>query len=175
MKSILDFLGLGDREPAAPGDTRTVRKIVRALEEMEPERARFLAAFAYLLGRIAHADLDISAEETRSMEQIVQEFGDLPESQAVLVVEIAKSQNRLVGGTENFQVAREFKSLSDREQRRDLLHCLFAVAAADEEITGVEEEQVRRISEELGLSHREFAEIRSEYNDHRSVMKRLDS
>ena len=91
MKSILELLGLGGRESPTAGDTQTVRKIVRALEEMDPQRARFLAAFAYLLGRIAHADLDISEEETRSMERIVQEFGDLPESQAVLVVEIAKS------------------------------------------------------------------------------------
>ena len=28
------------------------------------ERARFVAAFAYILGRVAHADQQISAEET---------------------------------------------------------------------------------------------------------------
>ena len=140
---------------------------------MPPEKARFVAAFAYLLGRVAHADLDISAEETAEMEDIVRRFGDLPEEQAVLVVEIAKSQNRLFGGTENFQVAREFKQLASAEQRRELLHCLFAVSAADDEISGDEEIQLRQIAEELDFSHREYIEVRSSYNDKRSVIQRL--
>ena len=140
---------------------------------MEPERARFLAAFAYLLSRVANADLDISAEETRRMEAIVRRFGELPETQAILIVEIAKSQSRLFGGTEDFKVAREFKQLADRDQRRDLLHCLFAVSAADDEISGVEETQIRQIAEEMGFSHRELVQVRSAYNDKRSVMRRV--
>ena len=174
IQSLLELFGLKKSDAPASGETATVRKIVRALDELAPERARYVAAFAYLLGRVAHSDLDISQEETQAMEEIVREFGHLPEAQAVLVVEIAKAQNELFGGTENFQVAREFKALSTREQRVELLHCLFATAAADEEISGVEEEQVRKIADELGLSHRELAEVRSKYNEHRQVLKRLD-
>lgn len=172
MKSLLEFLGWESSEPAAAGDTPTVRKIVRSLESLPPDRARYLAAFAYLLSRVANADLDISDEESREMEQIVQRYGDLPEAQAVLAVEIAKSQSRLFGGTEDFTVAREFKKLSERKERHELLHCLFAVSASDGEISRDEEEQIRRIASELGLSHREMAEIRSTYNAHRSVMRR---
>lgn len=174
MKSLLDlFRRRGREEEALHGDTATVRKIVRTLEEMEPERARFLAAFAYLLSRVAHADLDISAEETREMEGLVRRFGEVPEEQAVLIVEIAKSQTRLFGGTEDFQVAQEFKRLADREQREELLHCLFAVSAADDEITGDEEGRIRQIADELGFSHREYAQVRSSYNDKRTVMRRV--
>lgn len=173
---LQQLFGLGsDQEKAAEaGDTATVRRIVRALEELEPEQARYLAAFAYLLSRVANADLDISKEETEAMERLVREMGQLPDDQAVLAVQIAKAQNRLLGHTENFQVAREFRELSTKEQRQRLLHCLFAVAAADEEISGQEETQVRLIAEELGLSHREFIEVRSDYNQHRSVIRRLD-
>lgn len=175
MRSFLEFLGLkSPTDEAAPqGETATVRKIVGELEELDAERARFIACFAYLLSRVAHADLDISPQETHSMEEIVQRFGDLPESQAVLVVEIAKNQSRLFGGTENFRVARELKSLADRKQCEELLHCLFAVSAADGSISGAEEQQIRLIAEELGLSHGEYIEIRSSYNDQRSVVQRL--
>ena len=174
MRSILDlFRSRQQATSSAAGDTATVRKIVRALDEMDGERARFVAAFAYLLGRVANADLDISADESAKMEEIVREFGDLPEEQAVLVVEIAKSQNRLFGGTENFKVAQEFKELAERQRRRELLHCLFAVSAADDSISGDEEGQVRQIAEELGFSHREYVEVRSAYNDKRSVIQRL--
>ena len=173
MRSLLDFLRRPGRQPGAQGDTATVRKIVRALEEMEPESARFVAAFAYLLSRVANADLDISEDETGAMESIVRDFGDLPEEQAVLIVEIAKGQNRLFGGTEDFQVAQEFKRLSDRGQREELLHCLFAVSAADDEISGDEELRIRQIADELGFSHREYVEVRAHYNDKRSVMQRM--
>ena len=44
-------------EPA--GDTETVRAIVRELEALPPERARYVAAFAFILARVAHADLEI--------------------------------------------------------------------------------------------------------------------
>ena len=46
--------------PPLPGDTETVRKIVTALESMDPDRARFVAAFAFILCRVARADLHIS-------------------------------------------------------------------------------------------------------------------
>ncbi len=174
MKSILDlFRGRGGESAAAGGETATVRKIVRALEEMDGERARFIAAFAYLLSRVANADLDISGDETREMEEIVRRFGELPEEQAVLIVEIAKSQNRLFGGTEDFQVAQEFKRLSSREQREELLHCLFGVSAADDEISSDEETRIRQIADELGFSHREYVDVRTHYNDKRSVMRRV--
>ncbi|MEO1087914.1 MAG: TerB family tellurite resistance protein, partial [Acidobacteriota bacterium] len=153
----------------------SVRRIVAKLEDLEPERARRIAAFAYLLGRVAHADLDISDEETAAMEKLVREVGQLPDDQALLVVEIAKMQNRLFGGTESFKVAREYRELTPKEERERLLHCLFAVSAADDVISGAEEAEVRKIAEELGFSHREFIAVRSQYNDRRSVIQGLPS
>lgn len=174
MKSFLKILGLSDTlEKTADDSTETVRKIVSELEAMEADKARYVAAFAYILGRVAHADLHISVEETRKMEEIVHSLGHLPEDQSVLAVQIAKSQNRLVGGTENFLVTREFSKISTPEQRQELLDCLFAVSSADGSISGVEESQIRQIASELGFSHREFVKARSLYNEHREVLKPL--
>ena len=155
------------------GDTETVRRIVGELEALDADTARYLAAFAYVLGRVAHADLEISAEETAKMEEIVHGFGHLPEEQAILVVQIAKSQNRLFGGTENFLVTREFKEIASREQRETLLDCLFAVSAADDSISVAEEEEVRGIASELGFTHKEYVDSRARYSEYREVMKGL--
>jgi uncharacterized tellurite resistance protein B-like protein len=172
--SILDLFGLGDKAEAESEQvTETVRKIVAELEALEPEKARYIAAFAYIMGRVAHADRRISTEETQAMEEIVRKLAHLPEAQAVLVVEIAKSQNRLFGGTENFLVTREFAEISTPDQRQELLDCLFAVSAADESISSVEESQIRQIASELGFSHREYVEARSVYSRHREVLKPL--
>lgn len=172
--SILKWLGIGQRDESDPaGETDTVRKIVGELESLPNDEARYVAAFAYVLSRVAYADLEITDDETVMMEHLVQEYGGLNSAQAVLVVKIAKGQAELFGGTENYLVTREFKSLATREQREQMLHCLFAVAAADDSITGVEEEQVRRIAKELGFSDREFVNVRSAYNDKREVVKMM--
>ena len=94
--SIREFLGL-EKKKGSAGDTETVRKIVEKLDRMEPERARYIAAFAFLLSRVARADLHISEEETRAMEQLVVQHGGLPEEQAVIIVQMAKTQNILFG------------------------------------------------------------------------------
>ncbi len=174
--SLLRLLGFGTETDAgaddhAAGDTRTMRRISAELEALPAARARYLAAFACLLGRVAHADSSVSAAETAKMQEIVQVLGHLPAAQAVLVVEIAKNQVRLFGGTENFLVARRFRELSTPEQRIELLDCVFAVSAADESITVAEEGQARQISQELGLTHEQFVAARAAYVEHVEALK----
>ena len=176
--SIWKFLGLAQEpqtesaQKPASEETETVRKIVAALDRMEPARARYIAVFAYNLSRVAHADLHISPEETRAMERIVVEDGGLPEEQALIVVQMAKTQSRLFGGTENFLVTREFNQLATHEQKIALLHCLFAVSAADLSISTKEDNEVRKISKELLLTHDDFIAVRSAYREHLAVLKK---
>lgn len=173
--SIRDFLGIGKTahvSTAAPSpETETVRKIVGALDSMDPERARYIAAFAFILCRVARADLYISASETSLMERIVMERGGLPEEQAILVVQMAKTQSTLFGGTENFLVTREFNSMATHEEKLALLDCLFAVAS-DEMISTVEDNEISRICSELQLSHDEFISVRMAYRDQRAVFNK---
>lgn len=170
--SIFDWLRTkSSMASATSGDTDTVRRIVGELNKLDPERARYLAAFAYVLSRVAGADQHISTVETVQMVDLLQSVGHLPEAQAVVVVEIAKSQNRLFGGTENFLVTREFRGIASDAQRRELLDCLFAVSAADAAITAEEEAQIWQIASELGFEHAEFIQVRLKYSDKRTVLR----
>lgn len=173
--SLRRFLGLeraqGTKEPG--DETASVRRIVEALDRMEPATARYLARFAYVLGRVARADLVVSAEETRAMERLVMERGSLPEAQAVVVVQIAKSQNVLLGETDGYLVTREFAASATSEQKRGLLDCCFAVAAADQEISPSEEAELRVVANELGLEHADFIAARSAHRDAVPLLKRV--
>lgn len=172
--SLYRFLGLekqADSETVST-ETETVRKITQALDQMDPQQARHIAVFAYILGRVAHADLEISEEETREMERSVMELGQLPEEQAIIVVQIAKTQNVLFGGTENYLVTREFNKMATQKQKIGLLHCLFAVSSTDEDITGAEDREIRQITAELKLEHKDFIAVRSDYRHHLSVLKK---
>jgi len=172
--SILRMLGWRSETPSQEsGNTETVRRIVSELEAMDQDKARYVAAFAYILGRVAYSDLHISDQETRKMEEIVRRLGHLPDDQTILVVQIAKSQTRLFGGTEDYLVTREFAEISSPEQRQELLDCLFAVSAADNSISGAEEAQIRQIASELGFSHRDYVAARSVYSEHREVLRPL--
>lgn len=166
------FQSMGAAEPSDKGDSETVRRIVGELDKLDPKQARYLATFAYVLSRVAHADLSISDVETARMVEIVQRIGHLPEAQALVVVEIAKNQARLFGGTENFLVTREFGDIASDEQRQELLDCLFAVSASDHAITSEEEAQISQISSELGFSHAEYVRVRLGYSDKRTVLHR---
>jgi len=168
--SLLRFLGI-DRAADAGSETATVRRIVEALERQDPEAARYIARFAYVLGRVAQADHEVSAEETRVMERIVMERSSLPEEQAILVVQIAKSQTILFGATEDYLVTREFARTATRDQKLALLDCCFAVSAADRDVSAEEEAAVRQIAGELGLEHADFIAARSAYRDYLAVLK----
>lgn len=169
--SIRSFLGLPDSHvPTA--ETETVRKVVEALDHLDPARARFIAAFGYILSRVANADLKITPEETRAMERIIVERGGIPEEQALIVVQTAKTRTQLFGGTENFLVTREFSRIATRDQKLALLDCLFAVAAAEGGISTTEDNEIRQVADELGLEHPEFIAVRSRWKDQLTVLKR---
>ena len=169
--SLLRFLGLAGDAPSSSADTQTVRKIVASLDAMEPERARYIAAFASLLCRVARTDLHVGAEEAAAMERIVMERGGLTEEQALVVLQIAKSQEALFGSTENFLVTREFNKIASREQKLALLDCLFAVSAADDSISTVEDNEIVRICAELQLPREEVVTARGRYRDYLAVLK----
>lgn len=163
IKSLRAWLGLdgGSTTEFAP-----LRETLEALDHLEPARARYLAAFAYLLGRVAHADQHVSPGETRAMEAHVREEGGLTQEQAMLVVQLAKTSNLLFGGTANFLVAREFSALASYDEKLALLRCLFAVSATDASISLAEEGEIHKLARELAIDHTDLVKLRVQYGRH---------
>jgi uncharacterized tellurite resistance protein B-like protein len=160
LKSLRAWLGVdGSARPELP----SLRDSLEALDHLEPERARHLAAFAYLLGRVAHADQQVSAEETQAMEAIVRERGGLSADLAMLVVQLAKTNNQLFGGADNFLIAREYAALATYEQKLALMRCLFAVAVTDRAISVAEEREIQRIANELLVDRADLLALRLEH------------
>jgi uncharacterized tellurite resistance protein B-like protein len=171
--SLFSFLGLGGDSAAGSeaADTASVRRIAAKLEKLGPEQAKYVASFAYVLARIANADLEISDVETAEMERSMRALSGLSESEAALAVEIAKTQARILGGTENYLVTREFRAISTREQRGELLQCLYAVAASDGTIETTESAEIVAIGEELGFTRLESNSLRTQYRDKLAVFQ----
>jgi uncharacterized tellurite resistance protein B-like protein len=156
---IRRWLGLGTAGLDAP-DQSPLRELINTLEHLEPAQARRLARFAYLLGRVAHADQHVSAEETRAMEALVVQEGGLTHDQAVVVVGLARSAHLMFGGTADFEVAREFEAEATYDDKLALARCLFRVAATDEAISLAEESEIHRIATHLKLQPQDLTALR---------------
>lgn len=163
INSIRAWLGV---DTPAEQDLAPLRETLEALNHLEPDRARYLGAFAYLLGRVAHADQHVSPDETRVMERLVEKQGGIARDQAMVVVQLAKANNQLFGGTANFLVAREFGDLATYDQKVALMRCLFAVAATDETISTAEEGEIHRVASELRIERQDLVALRVAYGRH---------
>jgi uncharacterized tellurite resistance protein B-like protein len=158
---------------ATASETQTVRAIVARLEALPRDEAHYLAGFAYVMSRAAHADLEISDSETRVMERFAVELGGIDESQAVLVVEMAKLQARHHGATEDYLVTREFARHASRDQKLALLRCCFAVGAADDTITAEESGVVNQIARELDVERDDLNAVRAEFHENLSAIQAM--
>jgi uncharacterized tellurite resistance protein B-like protein len=160
LKSIQGWLGVA--EPAADHDAAPLRELVNALDRLEPSRAQYLARFAYLLGRVARADEHVDDAETKAMERLLAEHGNLPD-QAMLVVSLAKATHAMLGVSADFAITQEFTDTTAYEERLALARCLFAVAASDARISTAEEAEVHRITNQLRIERPDLTAIRLQY------------
>lgn len=160
--TIRNWLGLGATRTGEP-EHAPLRRLVETLEHLEPGRARQLARFAYLLGRIAHADQHVSEAETQAMEALVVEEGALTRDQAIIVVGLAKSTNLMFGGTADFQVAQDYAAAATYEEKLALLKCLFSLAATDASISMAEESEIHRIATHFKILPQDLTALRVAY------------
>ena len=159
-------------QAADTAETESIRRISTQIEKLPIEERRFIAGFAYVLARVAHADLDVSDGELAFMERAVVEVGHLTEAQAVLVVQMARNMSELYGATEDFVVTREFARSASREQREDLLRTAFTLGA-DDSITAMESAELNEVGKELGFRSDEVDTIRADFRDQLAAIQAM--
>ncbi len=170
MSFLARFLGMSPRDPNAH-EPLAMQSLLAQLDDLELDRARYLASFAYVMSRVAAADRVIEATEIELMRSTLIEEGELPAHQAELVVELATTLARDTGGSQDYVVTRRLAELTPREDRQRILDCAIRVAAADQRIDGHEEKELRAIAKQLGFSDTRFLESLNRYRDLRSVFQ----
>jgi len=170
MSFLARFLGLGDT-PKVSSEPRSMQPLLAELQALEPERAQYLAAFAYVMARVAAADRIIDQSELDAMQRTLMAEGDLPKHQAELVVQLASAQAKEMGGSQDYVITRRLAELTPRDERERVLNCAIAVAAADQRIDGHEEKELRGIARQLGFSDARFLKSLNRFRDLRSVLQ----
>ena len=158
---------------AAPADPESIRRIADELEALPIDQRRYVADFAYVLARVAHADLDTSPAERSFMEAAIVTAGGLSEGQAALAVEMARNMSELYGATDDYVVTRDFATRTSREQRESLLRTAFSLGAADDSISAPEVAELNEIGKELGFPAEEVDAIRDEFRDQLAAIQAM--
>ena len=168
------FLDVFGREPIDNDDCRdAIRRIADELDRLDPDHARYLASFAFILSRVANADRQTSVEEVTAMEALVMDKGGVSPDQAALVVQLARTHQKLFGATDDFLVTRELGRTASYEQKLALIDCLYAVASADRQIFATEGDEIGRIGRELKVDQAALSLLRSRYRDFLEARKGL--
>jgi len=157
----------------AEAEAAVIRRITAQLDAMPEDRARYLAGFAYILSRAALADMNVTDAETAQMEQTVVEVGAIPEAEAVLVVEMAKTQSKLYGATEDYIITRDWSSRATTDQKLGLLRACYLVGAANQSISAEESATLQQIANEFGLDADEVKSVRADFYEKLSVVQAL--
>mgnify|MGYP003394297223 FL=1 len=158
-------------EQQTASQSEAIRQIRARLDDLPANEADYLAAFSFLLARVARADLKVDQAELKSIEEFLSQKGRLSAEKASLVADLVKNKNEWLGATENYVVAREFKAMAGPQQKIELLHCLFSLASADGSISAQEENEIKKIARELQVADHDFIEARSMFREKRSALK----
>jgi uncharacterized tellurite resistance protein B-like protein len=173
--SLLRFLGLGNDAADRNAEPESLIEIGKLLEALPPEEARLAAAFAYLLARVAGADLRIEETERASIAERLETFGEMSAEQSRLLADTAVRAAELHGASDDHLVARAFRDMTDHGERLRLLKCLYAVAAADETLSTVEDNEIFEVATAIGASRSDVISVRSGWKDYLGTMKALRS
>jgi uncharacterized tellurite resistance protein B-like protein/DnaJ-domain-containing protein 1 len=120
--------------------------------------ARKLALAGGIMATIARVEAGVDeAERERIVAAIEQGWGlDRPRAELVAEAAIAESD----GNLDTYTLTYEFSQSASVEERVRFLDALFAIAAADGEISSEESAEISRITSSIRLESRHFAEAK---------------
>ncbi|MFN2135457.1 MAG: TerB family tellurite resistance protein, partial [Candidatus Promineifilaceae bacterium] len=137
--------------------SRVLREEGRTLDLSNAEM-RKLGLAGGLMARIAKVDRSISKGEHEAMINTLVTHWALDREAAVFVVNVAESA--LDYTYDYYRMTREFATSTTLEERRAFLTTLFLIAAADDDVSFDETEEIRLVAQGINLSHEDFIEAK---------------
>lgn len=123
-------------------------------QETKPEKLKELTLCAAFLGRVGYVDEEFLPQEKQFIRKLLRDLWGVSPALAEAVCDVAmETADR---GLDSFRLIQEAKRTLSAHQRKMLLEALFGLALAEQKMTGIEIEEIRKIAYGLDLTHREF-------------------
>jgi uncharacterized tellurite resistance protein B-like protein len=129
---------------------------------LSEDEARKLSLMGGLLAYVARVDNAVTASERDTLEQTLQHGWGISDVSAALVAEVALSE--IAAGLDFFRLTSEFAAITSEEERAHFLDALFAVAAADGQVSVAENSEISRIAYSINLTRDHFSAARRRSN-----------
>jgi uncharacterized tellurite resistance protein B-like protein len=126
--------------------------------DIPEEKLRKLGLAGALMAQVARINAEMTDEEFYAMVETLQTGWQLSQEDATLVAEVAVSDTAM--NMDYYRIAREFVKVCSREECVWFIDILFAIAAADEEASYDEIEEIRVIAQTLLLTNEQFVEAK---------------
>lgn len=125
---------------------------------LDDETLRKYSLAGGLMAKIAQMDRQVTDEEFAAMSAALQAKWGVARETAVFITEVAVAE--ITATQDVFRMYREFTTMTSEAERVRFVEALFAVAAADGDISFAETEEIRTIANGLNLSHQQFIEAK---------------
>jgi len=170
MTWIDKLFGTDTEETITKSQTRPeLLAVQKVLTSVDQEKAPYIACVELLAARLAGADSEISPGEKQRIAEILQKQTQLSPDEANAAAEISTAQE-LANSIEHYQIIKFMNEIATKEQKYESIRALFYIAC-DDDISEVESEKIRMISRALLIPNEQYINIRSEFSQHRSVLK----
>lgn len=138
----------------------------RSLKDLPAAKRRHLeelVIFGVLMHEVADADGHFAPEEEKAISTILKKRGDLAPAEVALVIAAARESAEHRMDIQGF--TREINKKTYTERIR-VVELLFTIALADNDLSIVELEKVRKIAKLLWVSHKDFIAAKLRVRDH---------
>jgi uncharacterized tellurite resistance protein B-like protein len=125
---------------------------------LSDEELRNLSLVGGLMAKIAQLDRQVTDAEFADMVTIFQDIWGVTKQAATFVVEVAISAVDVTYDT--FRMMRELATGATEDERRHVVELLFAISAADGQMSVEEIEEIRVIARGLNLTHKDFIDAK---------------
>jgi uncharacterized tellurite resistance protein B-like protein len=169
IRRLLSVLGLQADQPPSP-EHSFLAGVHRQLEKLGTDRVEYLAAFAGQLARVAMVDSVLSETEEKSIARLLQTHTVLKPRECQLVVQLMHHEAETLKGKHNHLLNRAFTRHASMQDKEQLVDSAYAVAAADEQISDAEDQEIRRIAAAILLPHKTLMDIRSRHREHLEIL-----
>ena len=167
LNAITDLLD-GD----SPDSKDPIADAVRdQLPDADAEYRTVVTAITGLLACVAYADGVYDPREADLVRSALQRFDGLSAEATDVIARVVERSIGSATASGHQRWVRDLKELTSRSQRVELLELLVELAAADEELSSVEANYLRRLTDAMGLSQADYNSLQSRHRDKLTVLK----
>ena len=156
---------------APQGAAELYTAIHRFLPEADQETVRVVTAIAGLVGTVAYADRDFTAEEEALLKRELGRIHGMSAAGVEAICGILRLHIVEVATVQVPRYARELRELGDLELRLEVLQVLVDVAASDGQISHSETTVLRQLTTSLGLTQQDYNTAQTQHRDKLSSLK----